>query len=970
MRFLLQLYLAHVRLHPARLILTTLAVIASACIVVWVVSGYDALLSQFDDNANKYLGRYDIILLPNGPGFPPQLREDLANDPLVAEANPVVQSRVTVTRAKALPGPPPDDALSILSGARPPVNGCAPLDPTLTGTGSSEPPSRLVSGNWLTKDSAARGEAVLSSDSAKQLKVNVGDQVVVTSLADQKTFTLIGIVEQPPVQPEMGPPGGGEGRGGPGKKSKTGEGKRPGKKGGDSDKTGTATSGPSLPIGRGRGLATAAVYVPMQVAERLNGYAARANAIQVALKEGSTVSQFRSAWDKQLSEMRPPVQLIDFEDIKARLSSDRALTGKQTQAYSATGMALLAAIFIIFTALSMGVFERAREFSILRAIGLTRSQVAGLIFIESISLALIGWLGGLIAGWALLQVAQYAKPDLFPSGTSLGWWCIWLSGASAGGGALLAAILPMIRATRVRPLDAMSPHSPGPSPRWPYYLAVIGLLFLLVNPVLVYSQSVEETNKPTLYTFVGYPAMVVGMLLLTPVFILLAEKLLAPVIAFLLGLNPALLQSQLSSNLWRTLGTTVALTVGLGLFVSTQTWGYSMLKPFYPGDWLPDMLVAFQPVGLSKDEALAVSTVKGVRPGECLPLAVEQTRMSQDLTKSQTLGPSSTRQDNVIIIGLDPERAFLGKSPLIRPTFEGDTNSIVTKLKSGRFCLIPDHFAGISGLKPGDTIDLVPPNAPDKPVQYTVAGVVSIPGWHWITKFSGLRRHSVRTAAIFFAPYEAVRDDFQLKSIDYFWFNTDGKASEKEIEASMQTLIEKHAGETFAAHGAGDIISYRPSARVTATETIQRAITSRADAMIWGMGEIPLVTLLVTSLAVVNTIAASVRARRWEMGVLRATGVTRSGLFRLVLAEGILIGLVACLLSLAFGLLAGWCGTGMSKYVSFFGGMETPLIIPWSKIAFGFAITLALCLIAALWPAFTTGRTEPLQLLKAGRSLT
>ncbi|NLF19397.1 MAG: hypothetical protein GX595_19385, partial [Lentisphaerae bacterium] len=70
---------------------------------------------------------------------------------------------------------------------------------------------------------------------------------------------------------------------------------------------------------------------------------------------------------------------------------------------------------------------------------------------------------------------------------------------------------------------------------------------------------------------------------------------------------------------------------------------------------------------------------------------------------------------------------------------------------------------------------------------------------------------------------------------------------------------------------------------------------------------------------------------------------------------------------LAFGLWAGWCGTGLSQYVSFFGGLETPLVIPWGSLAVGFAGTLALCLAAALWPAFSSGRAEPLTLLQSGR---
>ena len=90
----------------------------------------------------------------------------------------------------------------------------------------------------------------------------------------------------------------------------------------------------------------------------------------------------------------------------------------------------------------------------------------------------------------------------------------------------------------------------------------------------------------------------------------------------------------------------------------------------------------------------------------------------------------------------------------------------------------------------------------------------------------------------------------------------------------------------------------------------------------------------------------------------------------MILAEGLLIGLVACLLSLSFGVMAGWCGTGISQYVSFFGGLATPLVVPWGKLAAALSATLGLCLAASLWPAIRIGRTEPLQLLREGRSTT
>jgi putative ABC transport system permease protein len=136
------------------------------------------------------------------------------------------------------------------------------------------------------------------------------------------------------------------------------------------------------------------------------------------------------------------------------------------------------------------------------------------------------------------------------------------------------------------------------------------------------------------------------------------------------------------------------------------------------------------------------------------------------------------------------------------------------------------------------------------------------------------------------------------------------------------------------------------------------------------MGWLPLVTLLVVSLGIVNTIAASVRARQWEFGILRAVGVRRFTLARVVLAEAILIGVAASVLSLGFGILTGWNCLGLVRYVSnpWFEGVSTALVIPWTIIGFGYGLTFLLCVVAALWPAIQASRTEPLQLLQRGRS--
>jgi putative ABC transport system permease protein len=59
----------------------------------------------------------------------------------------------------------------------------------------------------------------------------------------------------------------------------------------------------------------------------------------------------------------------------------------------------------------------------------------------------------------------------------------------------------------------------------------------------------------------------------------------------------------------------------------------------------------------------------------------------------------------------------------------------------------------------------------------------------------------------------------------------------------------------------------------------------------------------------------------------------------------------------------------VTRYVNVRGGMVTSLIIPWEPIGIGFAITLGMCLIAAIGPALLTARRDTLSLLSAGRGV-
>ncbi|HEX4144030.1 MAG TPA: FtsX-like permease family protein [Pirellulales bacterium] len=1032
-KVVVRLVAAHARAHPARVLFTALSTTMAAVVVVWVVSGYDSLVDKFDDFAEGYLGRYQLVVVPASPttqfgglgpsasrnGLSPEIVDQLAGDSDVVAVDPILQTRARIEKMRVpgeklerggpggrraagagpagrATGEPADVATdraasgtgraggrgarsdpSTEDGANPAPPDPAQMmarfarQPALVGTDATEPPHKLLEGRWIDSAHPERLEGVITRSSAELLEVKLGDDLNVAGTGamgmgsagagagDELHVKIVGIAEQPKTLPPpkfmIGLP-------------------------------------PSRDPALRRGPASSALYVSKALCERIAGDRPSPTYVGVVLKSGANVRSFQQRWASALAAAQPAVELQSLADVESEIDNSTTTEVVRTQALSATGIALLAALFIIYTTLSMGVHERIRQFAVLRAVALSKAHITAIIATESLALGLIGWGGGLLAGWGLLMVMRKIRPEVIAENASLGTWCIVLSGLCALGGSLAAAITPAWQATRVTPLDAMAPRRGISTGRVSGWAAVLGVALICLNPLLVFYVPMADTARYAWSAAIGCTSMAMGFLLLAPLAVVTCEKLLGPLVATCLRIPPLLLATQLTTNLWRSVGTSVALTLGLGLFVAMQTWGYSMLGPFTPGTWVPDMLVIMNPMGVPDGEIDAVRHVPGVVPSQCAPLAVKQVKFADDVTGFETRA-SATRQDSCVLVGVDPKKALAGNKPLFPFEFvAGNRAEAVAKLCRGRFCLVPDHFAREGGLGVGDKFAVLvpPPNAtadsqsggaptpeaesPPERIEYEIAGVVSMPGWHWMSK-QGFRQG--RAAGLMFADFGQVRRDFALVRTTLFWMNLDQTASEDQIKASMQAIADRNfdpqsplarqrRGRRGPAEGGGRTAG--ASVTLRSADSVRQQINQRADGIIWALSQLPLVTLAVTSLGVVNTVLASIRARRWDLGVLRALGVTRFSLFRLIIAEALLVGVVACVLSLGFGTMAGYCGTGVTRYINIRGGMITPLIIPWAKLAIGFGATLGLCLLAAVWPAASVGRTEPLRLLQAGRA--
>lgn len=105
--------------------------------------------------------------------------------------------------------------------------------------------------------------------------------------------------------------------------------------------------------------------------------------------------------------------------------------------------------------------------------------------------------------------------------------------------------------------------------------------------------------------------------------------------------------------------------------------------------------------------------------------------------------------------------------------------------------------------------------------------------------------------------------------------------------------------------------------------------------------------LVIAALGIANTLAMSVLERRKEIGTLRALGLDRAGVTRMIRMEALLVGALGAAVGTAMGIFTGWAlGHTLQESVAGYA-----LVIPWGQLALGVLLALAGALLASLWPA-------------------
>jgi putative ABC transport system permease protein len=543
-------------------------------------------------------------------------------------------------------------------------------------------------------------------------------------------------------------------------------------------------------------------------------------------------------------------------------------------------MVTAAAGFLVFNAFAMAVTQRRQQIGALRSLGMTRRQVMQLVLVEALITGGAGALLGLVAGpllgrGTIAMIKAMLGEGLFVfSENSVSLPNLALATVLGLGVTLLSVLIPARRATCISPLVALreemsaTVEAKHASPLLWLGLAAVVLLFiyLALAPPGEWIQPPWDIRLTVL--FVGL--WLGGLALVLPALIGDLGQWLRRPLMRLWGATGRLTADNVRRGRGRVTLTVLTLAVALTTIVSMTGFISFMFNELMRprmegvtqlGAWI---VTQFEyeagMVGYAGQDSLALS-----------PEAVVAVREAV--------------QDRAVTLGwyfaVVPELSFFGSSYfsfVVDPrgiqrggdqffTFtQGSWETALPIMESGCGVLIAPSVAAKNGVSLGEHITVT---SADGPVECTVAGIgspyvgASIVGLAAGDAFGVVEGVSQPLVLLVWPQPGVDRDAFRV---------------------DLMSLTDHQPGLYLS--------------EIKAITDLQVKVLDKLPSM---FNALLLLAIVAAALGVVNTTVMSVAERRRELGLLRAVGVTRRQVSRVVTGEAALMGLVGGGLGLVGG---------------------------------------------------------------------
>lgn len=584
-------------------------------------------------------------------------------------------------------------------------------------------------------------------------------------------------------------------------------------------------------------------------------------------------------------------------------------------------LALVVGMFLIYNTVTFSVVQRRQVIGTLRCLGVTQGQIFAMILLEAAGLSALGSLIGLGLGiflgqgtvalvtrtindlYFVITVRQLAiEPLTLLKGVALGI-----------GAAVLAAAPPALEATLVPPVGALrrSNLEEGTLRRLPI-VTVGGLLLSLAGVALL-----GFSGRALLPGFVGIFAVILGFAAFTPLLTVWLMRLATPGLGRVAGVLGRMASRDVIKSLSRTavavaaLMVAVSVTIGVSIMVSSfrltvERWlDYTLRADIYIST--PAGNSNRDNSGLDPLLAQQVAQVPGVRTVDTYRSVVAGSPLGPvNLTAIESKVPRSSQVYAYATAG--PEESW-------------------QQVRAGGV-LVSESFAYRHN---------IPFHAGTALTLYTDQGAHSFP-------IVGVVYDYGSDQGVVLMSLDVYRQYFQDGGVTSLAvYREEGQ----DLTALVQDLRQRLAEQQ---------LQIQPNAmlRQGAMQVFDRtfAITSA----------LRLLAILVAFIGVLSALLSLQLERARELGVLRATGLTVGQMWRLILLETGLMGLVAGILAMPTGLALASILVYIINRRSF--GWSIQLQAAPEFFVQAVAIAVIAALIAGVYPSLRLGKMAPAQALR------
>ncbi|MGP4023447.1 ABC transporter permease [Actinomadura sp. 3N407] len=568
-------------------------------------------------------------------------------------------------------------------------------------------------------------------------------------------------------------------------------------------------------------------------------------------------------------------------------------------------IAVFVGSFIIFNTFAMLVSTRVGELALLRAVGASRGQVTRSVLGEAAGVGVAGsTLGlaagaGVAAGLARLMTVVTGGEEL-PFGTpAVPVSAVIASYAVGTLVTLAAAFVPARRASRIPPVAALREATAAPRPLrgrvW------CGAAALAVGAGAVAAGLASEGRTALTLAGAGAMAVFAGVIVVSPVLCRPAIRILAWPFTRFGGSTGRMGGRNALRDPRRTAATASAPAIGLALIAAVSVIVQSMaasvdrqLDAGLTADYRVTGQSQITPV--SAEAAGAVAAVEGVR--SVIPIRTARFMLGGSV-RTATAGRPGELLGHFRLPLREGSSAVRGDSLLVGRSVAKSQGWEVGTTVAGRYrdgTKRTFRIAGIYADRPSLT-----PSAPSMIINW-----------------------------------DGYRDHVPDAPIDRIEINV-GAAERGALEAALAPWpgLELKDRAQVKDEAAGDIELFLN--------------------LVLGL---LVLSVLVAALGIVNTLALAVTERTREIGLLRAIGMQRRRLRRMIRYEAVVVSLFGAVLGVGTGVVLGIVLQHVMAEGD--GGMEV-LAIPYGRLAVCVAAAAVIGVVAAVWPARRAARMNVLR---------